>query len=229
MPELKCRNCSETLYSDFCHSCGQRLMKKRFSLRIILFDLANSLTNLEVGFIKTFFDFLRRPGQMTDNYLNGATRNYMKPFRYTFIWATIATVILIYSGVYDLQQESVLEFMTSNGFQHEDNVASSAQNEIQALSKKFMSFLMLAAIPFNAFGTWIMFQASKLNYQGERVNYRYADHLIINTHLHHRNSCCYWNNCNTVLRSLSAVCYLVHCFWINHQPDFFILYLSQGV
>lgn len=151
---------------------------------MILADLANSITNLELGFTKTFLDFLRDPGLMIERYLNGATRNYMKPFRYTFIWATVATIVMIYSGVYDMQQEAMAEFMASNGYQGQGSeLEATAQSKVQELTKKFMNFLMLVAIPFNAFGTWIMFQASKLNYQDEKVKYKYADHLIINTYI----------------------------------------------
>ncbi|MGB0422712.1 MAG: DUF3667 domain-containing protein [Flavobacteriales bacterium] len=171
---------------DYCHSCGQRLIKKRFSTKSILVDLGSSITNVEAGFSRSFLDYLLRPGVMIHKYLNGATRYYMKPFRYTFIWATIATIVMIYSGVYDLQQESVADFMNSSGvdgISDPDELQNSINLKVQEYSKKFMSFLMLVAIPFNSFGSWIVYKRSTFKYQNELVKYHYADHLIINTYI----------------------------------------------
>lgn len=168
------------MHGEYCHVCGQKRIEKRFKLKSVLTDLFHSITNIENGFTKTTIDGIIRPGELFHNFITGATRNYMKPFRFAFIWATVSTLILIYSGVFDLQQESVMETF---GQPEQDALQMQMTNKINEFIRKFMSLTVLMIIPFNALGSWVVFMGSKYQRDEEMVKYNFAEHLILNTYI----------------------------------------------
>lgn len=85
MTATNCKNCGAEVSAPYCSSCGQQHIDRRLTLRAILIELLNSITNIESGFGKTCVDMLRRPVVVLNKYLQGATKDYFKPFRFAFI------------------------------------------------------------------------------------------------------------------------------------------------
>lgn len=160
---LKCKNCGAELTGPFCHSCGQKYIDHRITLKSTVSQFFSSVMNLERGLLFTTFEFLRRPQKVTSDYLNGRTQPYFHPFRYVFIWTTLQLLLAFSTGMMEAIQESVVQGQMTNAQQQE------AMNKINS----YMSPILMASIPFLALTTYLLFR---------RPKYNYAEHLIYNSY-----------------------------------------------
>lgn len=158
MTATYCKNCGAENSAPYCSSCGQKRIERRFTLRAIFIELFNSITNIEKGFGRTCIDMIRQPGVLINKYLQGATRDYFKPFRFAFIWATISALLLIYSGVFEEQQMASISWMGEPEMSPEE---LEVNQMIQEKIRSFMSFIVLSIVPFNAFGSFLLFRKFK--------------------------------------------------------------------
>lgn len=173
-----CKNCGTEISASYCPSCGQKYIERRFTIRVIFIELFNSITNIEKGFGRTCVDMVRQPGELIKKYLQGATTDYFKPFRYAFIWATISAVLLIYSGVFEEQQMASISWMGEREMSPEE---LEVNQMIQEKIRSFMSFIVLSIVPFNAFGSFLLFRKFKYTRNESELRYNYAEHLVMNT------------------------------------------------
>lgn len=92
----QCLSCSASLYGNFCHECGERVVESNdFTLKKIIGDGINIFTNLDSKLFKSFTTLLFRPGKLTVEYLRGRRKPYMKPFQ-IFLIVTVVFFIIIY-------------------------------------------------------------------------------------------------------------------------------------
>jgi hypothetical protein len=173
-----CKNCGAEISAPYCSTCGQQYIERRFTLRIIIIDVFNSITNIEKGFGRTCIDMIRRPGELIKKYLQGATTDYFKPFRFAFIWATISAILFIYSGVFDEQQIASISWMGEREMSPEE---VEVNQMIQEKIRSFMSFIVLSIVPFNAFGSLLMFRKFEYTRGEDTLRFNYAEHLVMNT------------------------------------------------
>ncbi len=178
MTATNCKNCGTEISAAYCSSCGQQYLERRFTLRAIFIELLNSITNIEKGFGRTCIDMIRQPGMLIHKYLQGATRDYFKPFRYAFIWATISAVLLIYSGVFEEQQMASVSWMGEREMSPEE---LEVNQMIQEKIRNLMSFIVLSIVPFNAFGSFLLFRKYRYTRGEEVLRFNYAEHLVMNT------------------------------------------------
>jgi hypothetical protein len=178
MTATNCKNCGADISAPYCSTCGQQQIERRFTLRAIFIELLNSITNIETGFGKTCVDMVRRPGAVINKYLQGATRDYFKPFRYAFIWATISALLMIYSGVFEEQQMTTVSWLGQREMSPEE---LEVNQMIQEKIRSFMSFIMLSTVPFNAFGSFLLFRKFQYTRSEGTFRFNYAEHLVMNT------------------------------------------------
>lgn len=57
--------------------------------------------NLETGFLHATWALIKNPGKVVSEYLSGITIAYAHPIRFIFVWATVSTIIAVYTGVCD--------------------------------------------------------------------------------------------------------------------------------
>jgi hypothetical protein len=107
--ETVCKSCSSNLNGTYCSICGQKVISKRFTLKKSVGWLFANIFNLEKGFLSTTWDLIKKPGKVVSNFLNGITVPYAHPFRFIFVWATVSTLIAVYTGAYDKMGEIGLD------------------------------------------------------------------------------------------------------------------------
>ena len=159
-----CKNCGNTFQENFCNSCGQKWITKKFTLKDSISWLFGTIFNFEKGFLFTSKELIVRPGATINNFLSGITIRYAHPFRFLFIWATLSALLGVYLNVYE---ESGLMINRLAG-QTEEQIERA--RETMVFMKQYMSFIMMTMVPFIAFGTYLI---------TKRKGYNFAEHLII--------------------------------------------------
>lgn len=76
-----CLNCETPLAGAYCSTCGQSAGATSLSLRELVADAWDSLTNVDGKVAVTLRDLLRYPGRLTREYLLGRRARYMPPVR----------------------------------------------------------------------------------------------------------------------------------------------------
>ncbi|HEV7122851.1 MAG TPA: DUF3667 domain-containing protein [Rhodanobacter sp.] len=89
-PLPACANCGAPLHGKFCYECGQPVEGLVRHFGSVLGDVADSLLNIDARIAKTLLPLYFRPGQLTQDYLEGKRARYVTPFRLVFFLAIIA-------------------------------------------------------------------------------------------------------------------------------------------
>ncbi len=76
-----CANCETPLQGTYCHVCGQLAEDFHRSSWKLLVEAVESLLHLDGRLIRTMPNLVRRPGQLTRDYLEGKRAWQVQPFR----------------------------------------------------------------------------------------------------------------------------------------------------
>jgi len=163
----KCKKCNAELQGKFCANCGQKVISTRYTVKESVGWVFGSIFNLDHGFFYTSKLMLTKPGKVVNDFMNGVTVGYSHPFRFLFFWATISAIIGAYFGAFE---ESGLVFNKMAG-QSEEEIARA--RKVMLFMKQYMSFIIMAFVPFSALGSYLVLKPKKLNY---------AEHLILNSY-----------------------------------------------
>lgn len=169
---VSCKNCGAELLGPYCGQCGQKRLNTRWTVRQLLANLLETITNLERGLWYTAGALFRHPARVIGDYLRGATVRYAHPFRYLLFWTTISAVISIYFGLFDQQQSDIQELVNPSEM---SEPAIRLQQAINERTKQMLNFAPLIIIPFISLLSYRLFR---------RRGGAYAEHLIANTFLY---------------------------------------------
>lgn len=165
--EKICKNCEHHFEGQYCPNCGQKFIDQRLTLKESINWALNSIFNLDRGFLYTSLAVLRKPGTVIKDMLNGITIRYSHPFRFIFIWASLAAIFGVAAGTYSDTSIAVNEAMGVNEEQLKNT------KKIQETIGSYMSFIIMAMIPFYSLGSYWLFKSKRFNY---------AEHLVINSY-----------------------------------------------
>ncbi|MDQ6736625.1 MAG: DUF3667 domain-containing protein [Gemmatimonadota bacterium] len=76
-----CLNCGAPVADKYCGHCGQRSGDVRLSLRDLLHELAAEHFGLDTKVARTLVTLVRKPGQLTTEFLAGRRMSYVPPLR----------------------------------------------------------------------------------------------------------------------------------------------------
>src|SRR5262245_6088557 len=81
-----CPTCNIALESQFCPSCGERVLEARdLTLRGFLENVAKGITSVDARLIRSFRALITRPGALTVAYLQGQRKLYNAPLEVFFL------------------------------------------------------------------------------------------------------------------------------------------------
>jgi len=162
----QCKNCSEVLRGDYCYQCGQKI-RSRLTVRRVIRDLWESITNVDHGFLHTVIVLFTQPGQTVCDYISGRTRPYMNPLRFAILLATVSVLLNFTFGIYEDTQSEISEI-----FVPEENAEEFMENQQKALQfiRPFMNFIPILLVPATAF-FFRLFTRS-------RLSMNYAEHMV---------------------------------------------------
>jgi hypothetical protein len=76
----QCPNCGQSGQGNYCSNCGRRFDLDRISLKGVLIDVFESVTNLDKGFFYTLRKLVVAPGTMQWEYIHEDRFRDYKPF-----------------------------------------------------------------------------------------------------------------------------------------------------
>ena len=165
-----CPNCGSSNINKFCSNCGQKIYKKRFTLKGFFGVVGNAL-NIEKGFLHTAVWMFYNPGIVINNYLKGKTKSYFNPLNYILIVAGIYAFLVLSLDILDRTIEATNEIIGTDTMQASPEVLEFQKKWIEFI-KSYVNFIPILMIPFaGLFSKW---------YYAKRKLY-YGEHLIINT------------------------------------------------
>jgi hypothetical protein len=80
-PGTPCANCATPLAGPWCHACGQKGEDYHRSIRHLAAEAFEGLTHFDGRFWQTVPRLVRRPGELTRDYLDGHRAAQIPPFR----------------------------------------------------------------------------------------------------------------------------------------------------
>ncbi|HMI55012.1 MAG TPA: DUF3667 domain-containing protein [Gemmatimonadaceae bacterium] len=78
---VRCLNCSVSLTGPFCSVCGQRDVPPYPTLRELSMDAVSEFSGWDGRLAKTLRELIRRPGMLTQEFLEGRRVRYISPLR----------------------------------------------------------------------------------------------------------------------------------------------------
>ena len=107
-----CANCETPLQGTYCHTCGQLAEDFHRNSWHLLVEAVESLLHLDGRLFKTLPGLIRRPGQLTRDYLNGKRAWQVQPFRMFLV------ILLVVLFVGHLATKSAEHKAEAEGGQH---------------------------------------------------------------------------------------------------------------
>lgn len=89
----RCRNCGASLHGSYCSQCGQYDAPPDPTLRDLIADAWDALTNLDGKVLTSVKLLLLKPGALTVEYLAGRRARYLAPFR-LYLLCSVAFFLL---------------------------------------------------------------------------------------------------------------------------------------
>ncbi len=192
----ECANCGFTLIGGFCHNCGQKKLKGRFTLKSSISSFFSVIANVDKGLWHTTIWMFTKPQALLKDYLNGATIKYFHPFRYLFLWLTIQVFLMV--SIIDM--ESITMNMIEPSI---DAKQMEFQRSWMHFVYSYNHLLISASIPFLALAYWVVFGVKKYNF-GEQLiitAYSYGQVVVLGIIV----SFLYLLNLNVIAVSMSSL------------------------
>ena len=166
MESNTCKSCNNIFTGDFCTECGQKVIGQRNTVKHLFTYLLNSF-DIDRGVLFTAKSLFTAPGRVISEYLDGKTKVYYNPLKYLIVIASIYAVLMIWFNVFDTNLESMNEVLGT------DENQTKLQKEINAIMKKYLSFVSIIVLPFYSLVSSWVFRKRRLFY---------AEHLIMNAY-----------------------------------------------
>lgn len=93
-----CPNCSAALSGPFCASCGQRQVDLDRPFRDLAGEAMESFLSFDARILRTLWPLIRRPGQLTVEFLAGRRARSVHPFKLYFAFSLLLFLCLAMSG-----------------------------------------------------------------------------------------------------------------------------------
>lgn len=106
-----CLNCKSELYGEYCHVCGQHDTKGNSSIKGFLLEYLNVAYMWDAHFLKTFWNLIRRPGYLTNEFVAGKYVSYTHPLKFNmFLLFVFLTIFLMINNTEKMS--SSIQFIT---------------------------------------------------------------------------------------------------------------------
>lgn len=175
-----CLNCGRENDGDFCGQCGQKnLHAGDLSLRHVWHDIVHELVHVDGKILGTLGLLLKKPGQLTLDFLEGRRARHIHPLR---LFLVIGAVYFLFaqsiSAPLDLRtafalnpnDRRILERIFANTGMTVDEFVAQANAGVTALFKS----VYISAVLLNGVWLWLLFR---------RKYACLAEHLVLALHL----------------------------------------------
>ena len=100
LPYKHCLNCGTELKGLYCHNCGQEAVAKRPTVLGLVVEYLNEIFVWDSKFLFTFWTLIRRPGELTNDYLAGKYVSQESPLKLNmFLLFVFVSLFLFFTGI----------------------------------------------------------------------------------------------------------------------------------
>jgi hypothetical protein len=156
---MNCKNCNNELStnSNFCNSCGAKVIRNRLTLKNIFEHISETFFNYDNKLLRTFIDLFKKPEKVIDSYINGVRKRYVNPISYFGLAITLTGLYLVITNKF---YPETLDYSAFTAKGQEE-----FQKKLMNLTQEYMSIMMMLYIPVYALIARITFVGlHKLNY-----------------------------------------------------------------
>lgn len=170
---MECKNCQTHLSeeSEYCYSCGGKIIRNRLTLRNLFDHFTEIFFNYDNQFLRTFVDIITKPWEVIESYISGVRKRYISPLSFFAISLTISGIYLYLVKKYFMEYYNMSQFGGSS-------MTDKLGNDIVNISLEYYSFTYFLLIPGLALISRIVFYNKKYNYTEHVVMFFYTMSLI---------------------------------------------------
>ncbi|MGC1205165.1 MAG: DUF3667 domain-containing protein [Flavobacteriaceae bacterium] len=172
---MNCKNCDISLSqeSDYCNSCGGKVIRNRLTIKNLFEHLSETFFNYDNKLLRTFIDLFKKPQVVIDSYVKGVRKRYVSPISFFGVILTLNGLnIFIISKFYKQYLDA------SKLIGDTDAANNEATRKILEMTSDFSleyaSLLFSFLIPLGALISWIVFFNKKYNYTEHVILYLYS-------------------------------------------------------
>lgn len=99
LPYTHCLNCGAELKGGYCHICGQEAVNKAPTIGGFILEYLNNAFIWDSKFFRTFWTLIRRPGDLTNEFLSGRFVSQEHPLKLNmFLLFVFITLFVCFAG-----------------------------------------------------------------------------------------------------------------------------------
>lgn len=170
---MNCKNCRAELpeISDYCYSCGGRVIRNRLTLRNLFTHFSETYFNYDNKILQTFLDLFRKPEAVIGSYIDGTRKKYVDVISYFAIAITLSGLQLFILNKFFPEGMDMSEWTTKG--------AEEFQRKNMSFVQEYQSIIMMLYVPLYALISKIVFyNKKKFNYTEQLVIYLYIQAQI---------------------------------------------------
>lgn len=166
---MNCKNCNTYLISesDYCHSCGGKIIRQRLTIKNLFEYFTETYFNYDNKFFQTILFLFKKPEEVVDSYVNGTRKKYIDPVSFLAISFTLSGFYLFF---FQDKMREVMSGANFNTYQQQEKLNQAIFN----FTFEYNSFLYLIIIPALAIISWIVFLDKKYNFTEHVIIYLYS-------------------------------------------------------
>lgn len=170
---INCKNCDTQLTpeSDYCNSCGGRVVRNRLTLKNLFEHLSETFFNYDNKLLRTCIDLFKTPETVISGYINGTRKKYVNPISFFGLAITLSGLLLFL--IKKFFKDSVFP---KDVFQNKENeiAVQKMMESISDFTLEYSSLLFSILIPLAAIISMIVFLNKKYNFTEHMVIYLYS-------------------------------------------------------
>lgn len=174
---MECRNCSDSLRTDYsyCPACGAKVIRNRLTIKNLWYDFIERYFNVDNTFLRTFWHLIMKPQIVIGGYVEGIRKKYLNPVSYLAIALSLSGITLF------LMRKAFKNGIDLSNLSGGENMNNELGQKIMSSVFDYTSFLFLLYIPVFAFAGWITFNKRDYNLSEHFVTaiYSLAQYSII--------------------------------------------------
>ncbi|MEZ4802245.1 MAG: DUF3667 domain-containing protein [Gelidibacter sp.] len=170
---MECKNCKTYLTeeSDYCNSCGGKVIRNRLTLRNLFEHFTETFFNYDNKFFQTFLYLFKNPENVIEGYINGIRKKYADVISYFTLAITISGLQLFILNKFFPDAMDMSVWSTKGAEEIQKQQMSSVQ--------EYQSIIMMFYAPLYALIAKIVFyNIKKFNYTELLVIFLYIQAQI---------------------------------------------------
>lgn len=172
---MECKNCQTSLAddSDYCFSCGAKVIRNRLTIRNLFEHISETFFNYDNKLLRTFLELFKKPELVIGGYVSGVRNRYVNPISFFGIILTINGLNIFIINKFFKKYLDASNLLNDSEFSQ--NLASSKIMGMSTdVSLEYASLLFSLLIPFAALISLIVFYNKKYNYAEHVIIYLYS-------------------------------------------------------